>query len=278
MPTNIQHAQAGWSQAKSRVSKLFWDHHKDAKAGFPGGRPWYAECERQVDGSDAAPIGEMIPVGADMLIGLDGVIRIAPESVSAKGLADGIVVGDGSTLVKGWCAPWVPEPKYMMLALRSLGGNRFRIDYTRMRKDYEDANIGYYSRVNAAANASRWEAIPLYAPVPFQIQSARLDNAPIGAPPKSPKIPEAALAGDRWLIGFSEEPNERLKALLDADNRVLTNVEYFTKELWRSDTKVTQPESEFSADELQHAATVLRQAATMRAAKAAKKTMTEEAA
>ena len=166
----------------------------------------------------------------------------------------------------------------MMLALRSLGGNRFRIDYTRMRKDYEDANIGYYSRVNAAANASRWEAIPLYAPVPFQIQSARLDNAPIGAPPKSPKIPEAALAGDRWLIGFSEEPNERLKALLDADNRVLTNVEYFTKELWRSDTKVTQSESEFSADELQHAATVLRQAATMRAAKAAKKTMTEEAA
>ena len=249
MPTNITPAQGGWSQAKNRLAKFFWDQHRDQKAGFPEGRCWWAWCEKQVDGSDAAPIAELAPVAVDMT------------------LPDG-------TFVKGWSAPWYPEPKYMEMAIRGMTGSRFRIDYARMRKDYEDANIAYYSRANAAAFHARWEPLELYAPVPFQLQAAKVEGETLGAPPKSPKIPEAALAGDRWLLGFDKQENEMLRSILDADNRMVSRTAYYTNRQWAAEPKP----SEFSADELAEAARVLKQAKTMRDAKAAKRTQTEEAA
>lgn len=252
MPSNLTQSKPGYSQAVNRIRKIFYDQHK-AK-GYEQGRAWWAWCEKQVDGSDAAPIAELSPVSADME------------------LEDG-------TRVKGWTAPWIPEQKYLMLAIRGMNGQKFRIDYAAMRRDYEAANQNYYARANAAAFQASWEPIELYAPVPFQLQSARVNGEPIGAPPKSPKIPEAAMAGDHWLLGFSHEVNERLQELLAADNRMATSANYYRDRMWRGEPAKSAALDGFTEDEIADAARVLKQAKTMRDAKAKKaQTAAEEAA
>lgn len=195
-----------------RVQKFFRDQHQNPRAGFPLGRPWWAWCETQVDGSDAMPVGELIPNSADMVIGTDGLVRLYEGP--SKHWNDGDVLPDGGTFIKGWAAPWVPEPKYVNAAIAGLQGARFRFDYQKMRKEYEDANRNYYDLVNNEVFQKGWDAIPLYGKVPYVVRALKH----IGAPPKSPKIPEAAIAGDPWLLGFSDEPNERLEKILATDN------------------------------------------------------------
>lgn len=198
MAVRITHVGEGQNQNKSRLVKIFFDQHKEARLGFPDGRAWWGYCEKQVDGSDAQPIGELMPVGED------------------KVLEDG-------TRIKGWSAPWVPEPKYIALAVAGMTGYKFRIDYVRMQRDYEDASRRYYDLVNNEVFQKGWDPIPLYGSVPYVVRALKH----VGAPPKSPKLPEAALAGDRWLLGFSEEVNEKLRDILAIDNgRLAATPEY----------------------------------------------------
>jgi hypothetical protein len=185
----------GWNQNRQRNIAVFFDQHRSAE--FPDGRPWWCYTERSADGSSAPmPVGEMQPVNAE------------------------ITLGDG-TKIPGWEAPWVPEPKYMAHSVQRLSGNRFRIDYQRQIADYRAAQEDYYRRAVQEAAA-------------FNLPMPELGEAPsyklrmiVGNPPKSPKIPEAALAGDRWLLGFSDEPNEQLRRLLyTGDGRIAAPEEF----------------------------------------------------
>ena len=45
----------------------------------------------------------------------------------------------------------------------------------------------------------------------------------------SPKIPEAAIAGDEWLLGFDAQENEMLARLLSMRNEGLATVEQSTQ-------------------------------------------------
>lgn len=235
----------GQNQNKNRIVKLFFDQHRNLTLGYPDGRAWWGYCEKQVDGSDAAPVGELMPVSADMVL-LDG------------------------TVIKGWDAPWVPEPKYVTMAVAGLAGNRFRIDYVRMQRDYEAANRTYYDLVNNEVFQKGWEAVPLYAPVPYVVRALKH----IGAPPKSPKLPEAALAGDRWLLGYSREVNEQLAQVLATDNGRLSH----TPEETPPQGTQANPLANLSSDDLAEITTMLadrRRAKAMRDAKAAKSTSTQ---
>lgn len=214
MPTKLAAATDGWSQDKQRIQKIFWDQHRNAAKGFPNGRPWWAMCEKQVDGSDAVPCAEMIPVGRNMLLLPNGKMEIAERAGVVKDLEDGTTLDSGAIFVKGWFAPWVPEPKYVNLAAQRLRGNQFRFDYQRMVNEYREANIAYYTRVNEELGARNLKTLKLYAEVTFEVRSIK----GIGSPPKSPKVPEAAAAGDLWLLGFSDEENEALKYILARDN------------------------------------------------------------
>ena len=183
MATNRYEAPAeGWNQQSGRAVGLFFDQHKSALS--PMGRPWWAWTETPTDPTHARGcVGEIAPVSADMR------------------LPDG-------TVIKGWSAPWYPEQKYIAMAVSLLSGNRFKIDYARQITDYKEANERYYRLAASTAGARNWPAPKMYGPVDFQLRAL------VGDAPKSPKVPEAAMAEDPWLLGFSEHANERVDAIL----------------------------------------------------------------
>lgn len=114
----------------------------------------------------------------------------------------------GELIPHGWDAPWFPEAKYMAMSMKTLSANRFTINYSLMIADYQAAMDEYYMR-------AAQEAAAIGQPVPDYGEAITWKlRAIVGAPPKSAKIPEAALAGDRWLLGFVNQPNDDLERLL----------------------------------------------------------------
>jgi len=114
----------------------------------------------------------------------------------------------GELIPHGWQAPWIPDATYMQMSFGTLQTNKFRIMYDRMITDYRTAMEMYYQR---AAE----EAAAFNLPIPDYGEAVTWKlRAIVGTPPRSPRIPEAALAGDQWLLGFRSEPNEYLLRLL----------------------------------------------------------------
>jgi len=108
----------------------------------------------------------------------------------------------------GWTAPWIPEAKYMQMSMGTLQTNRFTIMYERMITDYRQAWDEYYQRAAG-------EAAVLNLPIPDHGDAITWKlKAIVGQPPRTPRIAEAALAGDQWLLGFTDEKNEYIERLL----------------------------------------------------------------
>lgn len=196
MATRITTPGEGWNQNLNRNPAIFYDQHKDTTftrgerddAGnliypFANGRPWWCYVERPADGASMPmPVGPLNPMG--------------------------------------WEAPWIPEDKYIVESVgrvTSSGGfitrqglqeQRFRIDYEKMRIDYKAQMDVYYEKAVQEASDKNMPLPDYGSVIPYKLRVI------IGRPPKSPKIPEAALAGDRWLLGFSKEENETLARLL----------------------------------------------------------------
>lgn len=167
--------KAGWSQADQRSYAIFYDQHKSAK--FPQGRPWWAVVERAAEGAAMpGPVGELQP--------------------------------------QGWDAPWLPNAEYVARSVgKSTPGSvmdtrHFRIDYNSMIADRKRALREYYDRAVLEAVGQGWEAPNYGDPISFRLRAI------VGVPPQSPKIPEAALAEDPWILGFSNVENESLARLL----------------------------------------------------------------
>jgi hypothetical protein len=190
-PTRISMPAEGWNQNKQRAYAFWYDQHKTAK--FPDGRPWWSVVERAADGAAMPmPVGEVQPAG--------------------------------------WSAPWFPPPHCITRSIgrakpgTSMYEHRFVIDYGALVAD-DSASMREYYRRAAQAAAQLKEPIPQYG----QDVSWGLAQI-IGAPPRSPKIAEAALAGDEWLLGFSDLVNKPLARLLDMGaEKFLTAVEADTQ-------------------------------------------------
>jgi len=175
-PTRISSPAEGWNQNKQRAYAFWYDQHKSPQ--FPDGRPWWSVVERAADGAAMPmPVGEVQPAG--------------------------------------WVAPWFPPPHLLTRSIgrakpgSSMYEHRFIIDYGSLAADDSNSMREYYRRAAQAA-AQLKEPIPQYG----QDISWGLAQI-IGTPPRSPKIAEAALAGDEWLLGFSDEINKPLARLLD---------------------------------------------------------------
>lgn len=176
MPSKIYAApEEGWSQAKQRSYAVFYDQHKCAQ--FPQGRPWWAVVERPAEGAAMPmPVGELQP--------------------------------------KDWNAPWLPDAKYINASIgkatpgATIQEHRFRIDYAAMITDRKAAMREYYDRAVLEAIGQGWQAPNYGDPIPYRLRAI------VGSPPLSPKIPEAALAEDPWILGFSQTENETLARLL----------------------------------------------------------------
>lgn len=231
MPVQKAPALDGWGQHKKRTVLFLFDQHK--AADYPNGRPWWCYGEVQVDPNvPPMPVGDLQPVVAD------------------------VRTEDGE-IIKGWSAPWVPEQKYVQMSIGMRTNGRFRIRYDAMIADYRAGTEEYYRRaMNEAAALNLPMPSHVGAPVAWKLKQI------VGEPPKSPKVPEAALSGDRWLLGFSDDVNEELKRLLYTGQSAIPTPD-----------ETSQPE--FTEDELAEAVKVLRgikQAKTMRQAKATKQT------
>lgn len=176
MPSKNFSLTPGWSQADQRDYAVWYDQHKCAK--FPQGRPWWSVVERPAEGATMPmPVGELQP--------------------------------------QGWTAPWYPDAKYIISSIgkatpgATLQEHRFRIDYNSMITDRRQAMKEYYDRAVLESIGQGWEAPNYGDPIPYRLRSI------IGTPPLSPKIPEAAMAEDPWILGFSDHENEQLARLLD---------------------------------------------------------------
>lgn len=178
---NYAIAEEGWSQAKQRNYAIWYDQHKCAK--FPQGRPWWSVVERPAEGAAMPmPVGELQP-------------------------------GNGKDIT--WSAPWLPDAKYINKSIgkaspgATMHEHKFRIDYVSMIADFKQALREYYDRAVLEAIGQGWQAPNYGDPVSYRLRAI------VGMEmPKSPKIPEAAMAEDPWILGFSTTENETLARLL----------------------------------------------------------------
>lgn len=114
----------------------------------------------------------------------------------------------GDMIPHGWNAPWVPDSHYLITAYETLETNRFTIRYDMIITEYRTAMEDFYQR-------AAQEAASFNLPIPDYGEALGWKLRQIvGKPPRSPKIPEAARAGDRWILGLRNEPNEYLLRLL----------------------------------------------------------------
>lgn len=168
------------SQRDNRFADTLFDQHKSVR--FPRGRPWYGMFESPNEKRlDPGWFGELCPGDHD----------------------------DPFNSV--WTAPWFPT--------QLIGKDKqyFRFDYKRrtltwmygtMIADDQAAIHAYYEAAAQIAYTKGWVAPGLGEPVSYQIRMI------LRKPPRSPKIAEAAQAGDPWLLGFTEQVNEQLAEIL----------------------------------------------------------------
>ena len=194
MATKVAAPSSGFSQADFRNLAVFYDQHIHRKA--PQGRPWWCYVEKPAEGAAMPmPVGPLTPMGWEAM---------------------------------GIRSPWEPDQKYIV---KSLGRSRqgatmfefkFVIDYTTMQMDFQRQMEDYYARaVNEAAALNR--RLPEFGePLEYQLRKI------VGEAPMSPKIPEAAIAGDEWLLGFDAQENEMLARLLEQRSERLSTVKQST--------------------------------------------------
>lgn len=165
------------SQRDNRYMDTFYDQHRSAK--FPTGRPWHGDRE------------------------------LAANKGQADGFCTNLYPGDhlDTTFASFWEAPWYPEqrPEFWKFNYQR---RVITIDYAAMiAHDQHYLNLYH----DAAALISMEKGLPIVEDgklPPYMIVKI------LGLPPRSPKIAQAAQAGDQWLLGFSVEPNVELQKLI----------------------------------------------------------------
>lgn len=169
------------SQAANRWVVTVYDQHKCPR--FPRGRPFWGYVEYPAEKQmDALFVQEMMP-------------------------------GDtNDPMNSSWGAPWMPPQ-----TIAATGRSTFRLN---MKRDQLTWNYGtvisddtialqnYYEAAAKIAYQKGWDAPNFGQAVSFQILTI------LGYPPRSPKIAEAASAGDPWILGFTDQVNEELAQLL----------------------------------------------------------------
>lgn len=189
----------GMNQAATRGVAVWFDQHKSSTfrnaAGelvFEQGRPYHSIVELKTK----MPVGPVMPLGWD-----------APIHAPQQYVIDAI--GKATNL-----------PSSVAGILTNTTTDRIRINYQRWRTDAEQAVTAHWREAVAKADAMGWEP-PIYG----RPMDKRL-LALVGPSPRSPKIADAFLAGDPWILGMlmptrdaetgqmRVEPNVELERLL----------------------------------------------------------------
>ncbi len=166
------------TQAGRRFKDTYHDIHVSAR--FPLGRPWTGRREYAAN----------------------------PELGHQPGFVNAdLSQGDHEDPFRSvWTAPWVPEARYFRF-----DHNRKRISfaYEVMERDEQVAIDRYYEAAAMLSAERGWDEIEPGKPMSFQVRTI------IGRAPRMLKIAQAARAGDPWLLGHIDEPNEELARVLN---------------------------------------------------------------
>lgn len=177
-----QKPQVGEKNTQTQAGRRFPDTYHDihVSARFPLGRPW---CGRREYAANPE-LGHL------------------PGFVNAD-LHQG---NHEDPLNSVWTAPWVPESRYFRF-----DHNRKRISfaYEVMERDEQTAIERYYEAAAVLSAERGWDEIDPSKPMSFQVRTI------IGRAPRMLKIAQAARAGDPWLLGHIDEPNEELARILN---------------------------------------------------------------
>lgn len=187
-------AATSGSQRDRRFADTFHDTYRHPR--FPNGRPFTGQREFQS--------------GAET------------ESINAGFLQSDLQCGEyfcdnpeqGQTpeerqlsLASVWVAPWLPPggKKYMQFNYRK---KLITFDYIRGENDERNALRTYYLAAAKLSAANGWGEVKPDVVPSYQI------TAVMGMPTPFLPIWQAARAGDPWLMGAVDEPNERLAKIL----------------------------------------------------------------
>ncbi len=174
-------------QAGRRFTDTFYDMHKSQR--FPNGRPFTGEREYAATPEKGHQPGFISPD-----------LQQCAYITNDQGVIDRV-----ATLASAWSAPWIPYAKYFKFNYQR---KLITFDYARGVADEKESLNKYYKAAAKLAGANGWGEVK-YGVIPsYQI------TAIIGDP--SPYLPiyQAALAGDPWLLGHIDEPNEKLAEIL----------------------------------------------------------------
>lgn len=194
-PVNKGASSVG-SQRDRRFTDTFFDTHRHP-IRFPKGRPFTGQREF-TSGTDR----ESIDAGF-----------ISSDLQCGEWVCDNPDFGQtkeerAETLASVWHAPWLPVSRYFKFNYRR---KIITLDYARGMAD-EKAGLDRYFRAAAKmSGANGWGEIKYGVTPTYQITTL------LGEP--SPYLPiwQAAIAGDPWLLGFVDEPNEQLAKILGLD-------------------------------------------------------------
>lgn len=180
-------AQGVNSQRDRRFSDTFFDIHKSAR--FPRGRPWTGEREYAATPEQGHQPGF-----------ISGDLQPGEYVTDAAGICD-----RQATLATAWHAPWTPLAKYFKFNYQR---KQISFDYVRMERDEKESLDRYFQAAAKMSGANGWGAIE-YGKMPsYQI------TAILGEPTPYLRIAQAARAGDPWLLGHIDEPNDELAQIL----------------------------------------------------------------
>ena len=144
-------------------------------ASFPDGRPW------------------------------NGLRELSANKGEKDGFCSALMPGDHNDMTAVWNAPWLPEHRFFKF---NYTRNKISIDYAAMMAHDQQYTDLYYEAASVISMEKGLPPVKDGALPPYMIRQI------LKTPPRSPKIAAACLAGDPWILGFSQEPNTVLQGLL----------------------------------------------------------------
>lgn len=211
-------ASSTGSQRDRRFTDTFFDDYRHPK--FPNGRPFTGQREYQ-SGSETESIAAGF-LQSDLQCG--EYVCESPEHLGGTGQTES---ERQMTLNSVWTAPWLPKggKKYMKFDYRR---KRIVFLYDALILDERAALSRYWDAAAKAAGDN--DVVDPERPQAVSFRIKKLLGSPMSYINEI-RIATAAKAGDPWLMGAVDEPNEALAKLLGlGDINYLGGLDYGDKE------------------------------------------------
>lgn len=186
------------TQAANRYIDTFHDQHRlSSDPRFKQGRPWCGSRERAANrGYPDGFLGEL-QQGEYVATGPENAL-FTPTQTREDRLA---------SFASAWDAPWMPKIKYFEFQWRA---KRITIRYDRMKADYNLSRQRFYIAANKVAAQLGRQGV-VYPQLPDMSVTAIVGEFDTR---EDPRIVDAAMSGDQWLLFGVGDVNVELARLL----------------------------------------------------------------